>query len=60
MTETKSIEQIVGIIEKKIMLLLIEQLPTPSCPRKRDQNNWKIQQVKLGLIDKLHNQRSND
>jgi hypothetical protein len=55
--ETKSIEEIVNIIEKKIMFILLEQLPTPSCPRKRDQNNWKIEQVKNTLASRLRDDR---
>jgi hypothetical protein len=51
--ETKSIEEIVRIIESKIKMMLIEQLPNPSCPRKRDQNNWKIDQVKKTLAERL-------
>ena len=54
MTETKSIEQIVSIIEKKIAMMLIEQLPNPSCPRKKDHNNWKIEQVKKTLAERLN------
>ena len=54
MTETKSIEEIVSIIERKIAMMIIEQLPNPSCPRKRDQNNWKIEQVKITLADRLN------
>ena len=54
MTETKSIEQIVSMIENKITMLLIEHLPNPSCPRKRDQNNWKIEQVKITLAERLN------
>lgn len=54
MTDTKSIEQIVSIIEKKIAMMLIEQLPNPSCPRKRDHNNWKIEQVKKTLAERLN------
>jgi hypothetical protein len=54
MTETKSIEQIVSMIENKITMMLIEQLPNPSCPRKRDQNNWKIEQVKKTLAERLN------
>jgi hypothetical protein len=54
MTETKSIEQIVSIIEKKILFVILEQLPNPDCPRKRDQNNWKIEQVKITLADRLN------
>jgi hypothetical protein len=56
--ETKSIEEIVKIIESKIKMMLIEQLPNPSCPRKRDQNNWKIEQVKKTLAERLS--KSND
>lgn len=53
MIENKSIEQIVGIIEKKIMLTILEELPTPSCPRKRQHNEWKIDQVKKTLAARL-------
>jgi len=52
--ETKSIEEIVRIIESKITMILIEQLPNPSCPRKRDHNNWKIEQVKKTLAERLN------
>jgi hypothetical protein len=54
MVETKSIEEIVRIIEKKIAMMIIEQLPNPSCPRKRDHNNWKIVQVKKTLAERLN------
>jgi len=52
--DNKSIEQVVSIIEKKIFMLLIEQLPNPDCPRKRDHNNWKIEQVKKTLALRLN------
>ena len=52
--ESKSIEEIVRIIESKITMMLIEQLPNPSCPRKRDHNNWKIEQVKKTLAERLN------
>jgi hypothetical protein len=52
--ESKSIEEIVRIIENKIKMMLIEQLPNPSCPRKRDHNNWKIEQVKKTLAERLN------
>jgi hypothetical protein len=52
--ETKSIEEIVRILESKIKMMLIEQLPNPSCPRKRDHNNWKIEQVKKTLAERLN------
>lgn len=52
--DSKSIEEIVSIIERKIAIMIIEQLPNPSCPRKRDQNNWKIEQVKITLAERLN------
>ena len=52
--ESKSIEEIVRIIESKIKMMLMEQLPNPSCPRKRDHNNWKIEQVKKTLAERLN------
>jgi hypothetical protein len=52
--DSKSIEEIVGIIERKIAMMIIEQLPNPSCPRKRDHNNWKIEQVKITLAERLN------
>lgn len=52
--DSKSIEEIVSIIERKIAMMIIEQLPNPSCPRKRDQNNWKIEQVKITLAERLN------
>lgn len=53
MGEVKSIEYIVSVIEKKIMFTLMDELPTPSCPRKRQQNDWKIDQVKKTLAARL-------
>jgi len=52
--DSKSIEEIVGIIDRKIAMMIIEQLPNPSCPRKRDHNNWKIEQVKKTLAERLN------
>jgi hypothetical protein len=51
--DIKSNEQIVSIIEKKIAMMLIEQLPTPSCPLKRQQNEWKVGEIKKALAAKL-------
>jgi len=31
----------------------MEELPDPSCPRKRDHNNWKKDQVKKTLAARL-------
>jgi hypothetical protein len=54
MVEEKSIEEIVNIINKKILMILIEQLPTPSCQLKKQRNDWKINQVKIKLSQLLH------
>ena len=32
---------------------MLEELPDPTCPRKKDQNNWKKEQVKKMLIERL-------
>jgi hypothetical protein len=49
----RSIEEISRIICNKIQMILIEQLPEPSCPRKKDQNNWKREQVINLLLERL-------
>jgi hypothetical protein len=52
----KSIEQITQIIHSKIALMLISELPVPSCPLKKQQRDWKVEQVKKGLANKLSTQ----
>jgi len=52
----KSIEAISAMITKKVSMMLIELLPEPSCPRKRDQNNWKRDQVKKIVANNLNPQ----
>jgi hypothetical protein len=49
----KSIEQITQIIHSKIALILISELPVPSCPIKKQQRDWKVEQVKKALANKL-------
>ena len=55
MAEEKSIEAIVSIIEKKILFVLLEELPVATCPLKRQRRQWKIEQIKTLLTDKLIN-----
>lgn len=50
---TKSVEDIVKICEGRIMRILLEELPTPSCPLKKQQNEWKKDQVKQTLAARL-------
>lgn len=51
----KSIEQIVSILDKKITMILINELPVPSCPLKKQQREWKVEQIKKSLANKFGN-----
>jgi len=51
----KSIEQITSIIESKISMILISELPVPSCPLKKQQREWKVEQIKKSLANKFGN-----
>jgi hypothetical protein len=51
--EKKSIEEIAKIIERKMTMIILEELPTPSCNLKRQHNDWKIEQVYRILRDRL-------
>lgn len=51
--EQKSNEQIVTIIQKKIEMILMEQLPNPQCALKRQHNEWKKEQIRKAIAEKL-------
>jgi hypothetical protein len=51
--EKKSVEEIAKIIERKMTMIILEELPTPSCNLKRQHNDWKIEQVYRILRDRL-------
>lgn len=51
----KSIEQIVAEMEKKIVMLLLTELPVPTCALKKAKREWKIEQIKQQLSNKLTN-----
>jgi len=53
--QNKSTEEIVNIIEKKMMFIILEQLPEPSCKLKKQHNDWKIELVYRTLRDRLTN-----
>lgn len=36
--------------------MLINELPVPSCPLKKQQREWKVEQVKKALANKLCSQ----
>jgi len=52
----KSIEQITQMIDSKITMILISELPVPSCPLKKQQRDWKVEQIKKSLANKLGSQ----
>jgi len=35
--------------------MLISELPVPTCPLKKQQREWKVEQVKKALANKLNN-----
>jgi len=52
----KSIEQITQMLHSKITMLLISELPVPSCPLKKQQREWKVEQINKALANKLGSQ----
>jgi len=52
----KSIEQITQMLHSKIALMLISELPVPSCALKKQQREWKVEQIKKALANKLGSQ----
>lgn len=49
----KSVIEIANICEKKINMILLQELPVPECPRKKDQHKWKVAEVKRELASRL-------
>ncbi|CAB5218424.1 hypothetical protein UFOVP217_17 [uncultured Caudovirales phage] len=54
MADEKSVEQIAAIIEKRVKMELISQLPNPSCALKRQRNEWKKNEVIKTVVIKLN------
>jgi len=50
---SKSVIEIASICEKKVNMILLQELPTPDCPRKKQQNEWKRSEVKKELASRL-------
>jgi hypothetical protein len=50
---SRSIIEIVNICEKKINMVILQELPEPDCPRKKEHNKWKIGEVKKELSARL-------
>lgn len=45
MDKKRTIDDISNRILTKVTLMLLEMMPTPSCPLKRQQNEWRKMQV---------------
>jgi len=56
--EQKSVNEISNRIISKVSMLLLELMPAPSCPLKRQQNEWRkaevIKDVKKKLDEKYN------
>jgi len=61
--ENKSVNDISNRIISKVSMLLLELMPTPSCPLKRQQNEWRksqvIDEVKKKLDEKYNLDKTN-
>lgn len=49
-----TVEEITDRVMKKVSMMLIELLPTPSCPLKRQQNEWKKEQVMTEIKNRIN------
>jgi len=43
---SKSVENIADMAIRQVLKVIEQELPQPECPRSRPQNNWKKEQVK--------------
>lgn len=43
---SKSVEHIADLAIRQVIKIIEQELPQPECPRSRPQNNWKREQVK--------------
>lgn len=61
--DQKSVNEISSRIISKVSLMLLELMPNPSCPLKRQQNEWRksqvIEEVKKMLDEKYNLNQTN-
>jgi hypothetical protein len=50
---SKSVENIADMAIRQVMKVIEQELPQPECPRSRPQNNWKKEQVKKLVAQRL-------
>lgn len=54
----KTIDHITQIALKKIQMLILFELPEPTCPQKKEQWRWKVEQVKKKIVNDLYPQNN--
>lgn len=63
MDKKRTIDDISNRILTKVTLMLLEMMPAPSCPLKRQQNEWRkmqvIEDVKRKLDEKYNHNQAN-
>lgn len=57
MTEEKSVEQITSDIMRKIQVMIVNDMPIPSCVLKKAKRQWKYEQVITKLIEQLNDKK---
>jgi hypothetical protein len=50
---SKSVENIADMAIRQVIKVIEQELPQPECPRKKPQNNWKKEQVKKIVSQRL-------
>lgn len=58
--DTKSVEEISNRMMSKLAMMMIEMMPDPSCPLRRQRNEWKKTEVIKELKRKLDEKYSID
>ena len=43
---SKSVADIAAIISKKATMIILQELPEPTCPQKKEHWRWKVEQAK--------------
>lgn len=56
----KSNETIAGQIKNKVELMINSMLPMPTCPRAKARIEWRRDEVRKMLVDKLKQPNNND
>lgn len=50
---TRSNEEIVKLINRKVNMLILELMPEPTCPQKRLKHRWEVEKVRKELAGRI-------